>query len=259
MLEDFNPKLVFSAMFPSYNDADRLDLLHLAVQNTVRERVAAGARANVLDLDLGSGFLAHRALAAGAHRVAVHVPYGRAIMFTAVDGVRRHTTADQFAHQVEFWPWLQDLVAAVQAANASRPVDVIVWDMQDSPAVLARQLSALAVASSRLLAPGGSVVPAGASVWVMLIDEPAAWQRTSVHAACGFNVSRLNRLSGFEEFRFGFGSRDYLALSEPIRLVWMDFAQMHRLSHTVTATGQVTERGRASTVVSWMEWHMVGG
>jgi type I protein arginine methyltransferase len=119
----------------------------------------------VLDLGAGPGIMTLLACQAGARKVYAVEPDG------VIQVARETVAANGFADRVAF------IQAFSTAVTLPEKVDVIVWDLRGVLPFYCGSLTAVFDARDRFLKPGGVLIPARDTVWVSVVNAPAAHRR----------------------------------------------------------------------------------
>lgn len=210
-----------------------------AYEQAIAHAVTARSEAAVLHVGLGAGLLSLVSAGAGASRVTI----------------------------CERWPRLADIDRALGEANGfgdrirvieKRPTElavgadrlgehnVLVLDCIDCGLLGSGIAATLAHARRSLISPDAAVIPAGATVFAMLIEL-----RTG--DICGFDLSAFNRYrwnTGYEPIRLG--AEDHKALTAPFACLDFDFGSgIDAAAKTIEV--RVERAGLANAVVFWFE------
>jgi protein arginine N-methyltransferase 1 len=129
----------------------------------LRARVAADSV--VVDLGAGPGIMTLLACQSGARKVYAIEPDG------VIQVARETVAANGFADRVEF------IQAFSTAVTLPEQVDVIVWDLRGVLPFYCGSLTSIFDARDRFLKPGGFLIPARDTVWVSVVNAPAAHRR----------------------------------------------------------------------------------
>ncbi|KAL1515386.1 hypothetical protein AB1Y20_002014 [Prymnesium parvum] len=148
-----------------------------AYRRAIEAAVAVRRGCSVLDLGGGSGLLSLVALRAGAGRVdcvEMNPVLARTAQWTL--GSSRHPSERDVSLAV--WNCVSTDLAIDEGgvAGPSRPADVIVSEVFDTGLIGEGCLHSLRDAARRLLQPGGVMIPAAATIYVMLVQISAPEQ-----------------------------------------------------------------------------------
>ena len=212
-----------------------------AFDAAIRRAVTPGT--HVLDIGAGSGLLSLMAARAGAGRV-VACEENPAI----ADVATRIVAANAYVERIRVVTG-NSTELDVDADLEGR-ADVIVSEIVSNNLLAEGVLQTLADATTRLLAPGGQMIPAGGGVMIALGSWTTVEER-AVAMVDGFDLSGFNALAQVP--RTVALSDATLALhSEAVPLLTFDFTaapprEPHRATLTLTATG-----GPIGGVVQWI-------
>ena len=212
-----------------------------AFDAAIRRAVTPGT--HVLDIGAGSGLLSLMAARAGAGRV-VACEENPAIADIATRIVAKNGYADRIrvvtGNSTEL-----DVEADLEG-----PADVIVSEIVSNNLLAEGVLKTLADAATRLLAPGGQMIPAGGDVMIALGSWTAVEER-EVAVVDGFDLSGFNALAQVPR-TVPVADATLTVQSEAVALLSFDFTapparEPHRATVTLIATG-----GRVGGVVQWI-------
>lgn len=224
---------------PMMNEHLRNDAFYRGLQAAIKPSDT------VFEIGTGSGLLAMMAARLGASRV-VTCEAVSLIASTASDIVRRNGLGDRV--KVLAKPSHEVLVGEDLPAKA----DVLVHEIFSSELLGENVLPAIEDARSRLLRPGGRILPSAASIMVALVSGNELERNLYVNEAFGFDLRDFNAIhpkrrplyredlvpvlqsEAFEAFRFDFASRSsFPAERKQIRL-------------------EVTQGGRCLGLIQWI-------
>ena len=151
----------------TYNIHDYGEMLHRGRTEPFAQALRALVTADsvVLDLGAGPGIMTLLACQAGARKVYAVEPDG------VIQVARETVAANGFADCVEF------IQAFSTAVTLPEKVDVIVWDLRGVLPFYCGSLTSIFDARDRFLKPGGVLIPARDTVWVSVVNAPAAHRR----------------------------------------------------------------------------------
>ena len=212
-----------------------------AFDAAIRRAVTPGT--HVLDIGAGSGLLSLMAARAGAGRV-VACEENPAI----ADIATRIVATNGYAEQIRVVTG-NSTELDVEADLEGR-ADVIVSEIVSNNLLAEGVLKTLADASSRLLAPGGQMIPAGGDVMVALGSWSAIEER-DVAVVDGFDLSGFNALAQVPR-TVAVADTTLTLHSDAVALLTFDFTaapprEPHRATSTLTTTG-----GPIGGVVQWI-------
>lgn len=183
-----------------------------AYDAALRRAVDSGTR--VLDIGAGTGLLAMMAARAGAAAVA-SCEMNPAVADAAAEIVALNGYSDRIAiiakHSTDLDP----------EGDMGWRADVLVSEIISNDILGQSVLPAMEDASSRLLKPGGAMIPAAARVRVALAHWSGLGERLTGRAA-GFDISPFHRLDRIPR-KLDRGDPRLTVLSEPADLFGFDF------------------------------------
>ncbi|MDP6567145.1 MAG: tetratricopeptide repeat protein [Alphaproteobacteria bacterium] len=243
-----NMREAWSRLIPAWHlpmlaDAARND----AYQRTMDKHVRPGM--HVLDIGSGSGLLAMMAARAGAERVtAVEMDA------TLADVARRIVADNGLADRIQVLNRLsQDLRVGVDLPAA----DLVVSEVLDAGLLGEGVLPTLRHAARQLLAPGGRMVPTGATVHGQLMALPRLRAVNPVAEICGFDLAAFDRFRNPAAYRpITLANEEHTALSAPFQIAEFDFAEPPTTARWQQATIPITATGEAHAVVFWFDLHL---
>jgi protein arginine N-methyltransferase 1 len=119
----------------------------------------------VLDIGTGAGIMAMLACGFGARRVFAVEPGD------VIELAREFAAANGFAGRVEF---IQGVSTAVELPERA---DVVVAEIHGILPLFEKSLVTLIDARTRLMAPGGVMIPARETIWASVVQAPALYSR----------------------------------------------------------------------------------
>lgn len=203
----------------------------------------------VLDIGTGPGFFAILACQLGARRVVAIEPDN------VVEIARRVAAANHCADKIEF---IQDLSFNVSLAERA---DVIVSDLRGVLPWFQKHLPAIIDARERLLAPGGTLIPAQDVVWAALVESAEMYssyqdpwflkpQGIDLAAASQFAVNLWKKGSEVSPSQF---------LAEPQLCATLDYASLKDVNVSSTMVWTVARPGTAHGMVIWFDTVLSSG
>ena len=216
-----------------------------AFDAAIRRAVTPGT--HVLDIGAGSGLLSLMAARAGAGRV-VACEENPAI----ADVATRIVAANGYGERIRVVTG--NSTDLEMEADLEGRADVIVSEIVSNNLLAEGVLKTLADASTRLLAPGGQMIPAGGDVMVALGSWTALDER-DVAIVDGFDLSGFNALAQVPR-TVPVADATLTLQSAAAALLSFDFTappprEPHRAALTLTATG-----GPVGGVIQWIRLQM---
>lgn len=203
----------------------------------------------VLDLGCGLGVFAVLACQFGARRVIAVEPDN------VIEIARKVAAANHCAEKIQF---VQGFSFDLKASEAA---DVIIFDLRGVLPWYETNLPAIVDARARLLAPGGTLIPARDLVWAALVQSPELYgpyldpwcsrpYGVDLAAARSFAVNRWNKGRGRLPSEF---------LGAPQLWATLDYAVVEDLNVASTLTWKLTGAGTAHGILMWFDTDMGDG
>lgn len=212
-----------------------------AFDAAIRRAVTPGT--HVLDIGAGSGLLSMMAARAGAGRV-VACEENPAI----ADSARRIVAANGYADRIRVVTG--NSTELELESDLEGHADVIVSEIVSNNLLAEGVLTTLADAASRLLAPGGQMIPMGGAVMVALANWGAA-TRTHMAEVAGFDLDGFNALAQVPR-NVAVSDATLTLHSTPAALLSFDFTgKAAREPHRGAAT-LVSDGTPVSGIVQWI-------
>jgi type II protein arginine methyltransferase len=226
--------------FAMLNDTERNEALADAVRQVVRPGDL------VLDIGAGTGLLAMLAARAGAAKVV---------------SCEANPLLAEIARQVVAAHGLSDVVTVVPVYSTdlrigrelSRPADVIVSEIVDCGLIGEGILPTMRDARTRLLAPGGRLLPSGARLYGALLHSDMISRLNQVGTALGFDVSLMNSVATAGHYPVRLATWPHTFLSDPVLLTDFDFVDGPLDDGSSKVTVPVHRSGPAHGLVAWFE------
>ncbi len=225
----------------------------LADQTRVAAYTEAMTRAitpgcTVLDIGTGTGFFAMLACRLGARRVYAVEP--DAIVQLARIAARDNGLSDRIT-------FLQDLSTRVELPEQ---VDVIVSDLRTVLPWFQHHIPAVADARSRLLKPGGVLIPQKDVLWAAVVETPDFYAKHVSHQpedSAGFDMSAA-RVFGTSAWAKVHASPDEL-LTEPARCAELDYRTVTETSLQARVEFSAQRSGTGHGLVGWFDATLLDG
>jgi protein arginine N-methyltransferase 1 len=223
-------------------DGPRINAYVAALRQMVRPA------ATVVDIGTGTGIMAIIACQLGAARVIAVEPD------SAIEVAREIAANTEFADRIMF---LQEMSTHI---TLNPPADVIVSDLRGALPLYQQHINSLVDARTRLLAPGGVLIPQRDTIRVAVVHAPEQYQRLTQpwdNNPFGLNMQParrmvLNTLGRLREF--------------PVQILcpaqnWITLDYMTVTSPDVrgTVTWTVEHAGVAHGMVMWFDTELIPG
>lgn len=232
---------------PMMNDQPRNDALEHAVTRAV---AAHGPTAHVLDIGTGSGLLAMMAARAGA----AHVDSCEAVPVIARTA-RRTIELNGYGDSVRVIAKRSaDLVVGVDIA---RPADVLISEVLSSDLLSEGVLATFEDALTRLVKPGGAVIPRAVTAVGCLAGGETLEHLTQVGRVSGFDLSPFSALS-CPRLPIWQDSPPWIRLSPDFNLLHLDLTRHANPSCEARIAVPASATGTAFGVVQWMRVDLDG-
>lgn len=238
-------------------DTHRNAAYRAAIERAVARRREGGGGCRVLDIGAGTGLLGLIASRAGASRVDC-VEMNDVLHVTA----RRTLAASSCASEHAVWHAIStELAIDPRGANGpTAKADLIVSEILDSGLIGEGVLHTMRDAAARLLAPGGQLLPMGASVYAMAIElrEPETSQ-------ADVDLSALGQLrKGCFESSVRLHTVGHVKLSSPQLAFSFHFATpgpldvdgKTPLDQEVRLSLPAVKRGTCNAILWWFDLHL---
>ncbi|ASW57372.1 hypothetical protein CIK06_02465 [Plantactinospora sp. KBS50] len=224
--------------FAMLNDTERNEALARAIQEIVRPGDL------VLDIGAGAGLLAMLAARAGAAKVI---------------SCEVNPLVAEIARQVVTAHGLSDVVTVVPTYSynlqigreLSRPADVILSEIVDCGLIGEGILPTMRDARTRLLAPGGRLLPGRARIYGALCESEAIHRLNRVDTALGFDVSLMNVVATAGHHPVRLSTWPHTLLTETAELAEFAFADGPLDEGSAKIALPVQRAGVAHGVVAW--------
>ncbi len=240
-------ELMPRGQFEMLRDSGRNDAYQGAIGRAV---AAAGPAAVVLDIGAGTGLLAMMAARAGAERVYACEPV-KPLAETAAEVVAENGLAGA--------------VTVIAKASSDvgvgddlpEPARLIIADPIDGGLLADDMIPALRHAIANLAAPGLRVIPAGATVYGMLVECPDLMSINPIGRISGFDLSAFDRFRDPSAERpFHLAVDPHRALTAHFEIARIDFAAPPAAEVTRALTAAACATGTGHAVVFWYDLHL---
>jgi len=200
----------------------------------------------VLDIGTGTGVFAMHAARLGARRVYAVEPAA------AIDTARELARLNGVADRIEFH---RDLSLRVSLPER---VDVVVADLRGVLPLYRGIVATMADARTRLLAPGGAIIPRRDTLWAAPIEAEETWSRHAGPASVlGFDYRPVRRFT-LESWTRGNSSSAQL-LAEPLEWGTLDYAATTDPDVGATLAWTVARAGTAHGLAAWFSCDLAEG
>lgn len=234
-------KLVGSWHFDMMNDHERNTAYLKAIEGSVKDKT-------VFEIGTGSGLLAMMAARAGAKHV--YTCEKEMPIRNAAQEIIRKNGLQQKITVFDTWSTGVTIPKHIPA-----PVDVLVAEIF-GPGLLEEQaLYFFEDARTRLLKPGGTIIPQRATMFCALFESEDIARRASVHTVCGFDVSLFNGLLDDAALQLTLSQFKYRLLSDSIAIKTIDFTTKSSAESLQQLTIQARDTGTCHGVVQWFQLH----
>jgi protein arginine N-methyltransferase 1 len=211
-------------------------------------RGAIGPSSVVLDIGAGTGICSLLACQYGARKVYAVEP-GAAI-----------AVAEEIARANGFADRMECLQAVATEISLPERADIIVSDLRGTLPLFEEHLPAIIDARRRLLAPGGTLIPARDTMWAALVEAPRNYHRLiEPWARERFNLDMEAAAqivtNGWTKARF---AEDEL-LSKPECWAVLDYLTVQDVNAARELTFQVERTGTGHGFVLWFDAVLVDG
>ncbi len=229
---------------PMMNDGLRNDAYLAALQTAITED------SQVLEIGTGSGLLAMMAARCGAENVTT-CEISPSIAAMAKEIVAANGLAD-VVNVVAKESMLLDV-----GKDMPRLADVVVSEILSSEFLGEGVLSSIEDAKRRLLAPQGKIIPGKGSIMVALFGGDAVGPSVRVDKACGFDLSKFNRITSRRRF-FTSTNGDMEFYSEDVAAFDFDFNAVDYFTPEQKILRiPVKTAGKCYGIIQWNHMQMV--
>lgn len=210
-------------------------------------RSLVGAGTVVLDIGTGSGVLALEAARLGAKHVYAVEPDD------VIQVARELAEVNGLGERITF---LQGLAADVELPERAH---VIVSDLRGALPLYEGHIPSIVDARTRLLVPGGTLVPRRDVVFAAVAEATDAWtQRMSVwEPEDGLDLGPARRMAANEIWKLGEHQARLLGPSEVVAV--LDYADVTETSVAARVELPIERRGTAHALCLWFDAELVEG
>ena len=243
-LRDTYRRTIPSWHFGMLNDQARNDAFERAITK------AARGRRLVLDIGTGSGLLAMMAARAGAERV-VACEANTPLAQVAARIIARNGYADRISVVAK-----RSTQLAV-GQDLPEPADLLISEILDAGLLGEGVIRSFRHACAALIAANAAMIPAGATVYGVLVECPELRRVNPIKEISGFDLGE------FDIFRNPVAHRQitlahepHRVLSEPFEIARFDFRHLPNEAAPLPLTIQATADGTAQAVAFWFDLHL---
>ena len=234
--------------FKYLEDEQRLSAFSVAVERAVNTLTSEAKDVRVLHLGCGAGYLTMQALRNGAHHVI------------ATDRWLYHAMACKESLLANGYGDDQVKVVYKRPTDIAMLRDVpiscnlLINEMFDDGLLSCGLLPGFKHASSQLLLPDATLIPASATVYVMPVEM-------RVDSVCGLDVSAMNlyRHAPSHTSAIKFDKDAFTALASPKEAFYFDFQNPPDVSETKQIDFEFHKDGKWNAVVFWYELKLCEG
>jgi protein arginine N-methyltransferase 1 len=202
----------------------------------------------VLDIGTGTGILAMLACRFGARRVFAVEPGD------VIELAREFAAANGFAERIEF---IQGVSTAVELPERA---DVIVAEIHGILPLFEKSIVTLIDARTRLLAPGGTMIPARETIWASVVHAPALYSRIVGpwgDNPLGVDLALGRRHAASQIYGAKFAAGDLLCA--PAKWASLDYAAIETPDVTARVSLGVTQGAIAHGIGLWFDSTLADG
>ena len=202
----------------------------------------------VLDIGTGTGLFALLACRFGARRVFAVEPGD------AIDVAREMAAANGFSDRIQFFR------AFSTAIDLPERADVVIAEIHGVLPLFERYLVTLADARRRLLAPGGTMIPARERIWASPVDAAELFERSLApwtESTLGIDMTAARRLMTNDLWRADFEAKQLLA--QPVCVALLDYSRIEDANVSSRVTMTVSRPGVGHGIALWFDTTVLDG
>lgn len=219
-----------------------------AYARALRQIVTPGAL--VVDIGTGVGIWALLACKFGAGKVYAIEPND------VIQTARNLAAENGFAERIEF---IQDISSRVELPVKA---DIIVSDMHGTLPMFEQHLASIIDARSRLLAPGGTLIPQKESMWAVPVEAPDSYSRHTTpweNNPCGLDMRSVRRSMINQWRKLKETIKPEQLLAEPKCWAELDFRILQSPNIAGEATWTAIRSGTAHGFLVWFDCLLIDG
>jgi predicted RNA methylase/Flp pilus assembly protein TadD len=227
--------------FAMLNDQARNDAFERAITK------AARGRRLVLDIGTGSGLLAMIAARAGAERV-VACEANTPLAQVAARIIARNGYADRITVVAR-----RSTQLAV-GQDLPEPADLLISEILDAGLLGEGVIRTFRHACATLITPGAAIIPAGATVYGIVIECPELRRVNPIREISGFDLSEFDIFRNpVAHGQITLAHEPHRVLSAPFEIARFDFRQLANEQVARPVSIEVTADGTAQAVAFWFD------
>jgi predicted RNA methylase len=243
-LRDTYRRTIPSWHFGMLNDQARNDAFERAITK------AARGRRLVLDIGTGSGLLAMMAARAGAERV-VACEANTPLAQVAARIIARNGYADRITVVAK-----RSTQLAV-GQDLPEPADLLISEILDAGLLGEGVIRSFRHACAALIAANAAMIPAGATVYGVLVECPELRRVNPIKEISGFDLGEFDIFRNpVAHGQITLAHEPHRVLSEPFEIARFDFRHLPNEAAPLPLTIQATADGTAQAVAFWFDLHL---
>lgn len=223
-------------------DTPRMEAYVAALRQTVKTDSV------VMDLGCGPGVFAVMACKLGARRVYAVEPKN------VIGLAREIAAANGCAGRIEFFGKLSTEITLPE------PADIIISDLRGVLPWFEQHIPSIIDARTRLLAPGGVLIPRRDILWAALVEAPAQYEELAgpwQGNKFGLDLSAGTRLITNNWRKTSIQPEQFLV--EPVCWATIDYYEVESADIHARVSWQATRNGTAHGVAVWFDSELVDG